>query len=169
MLAAIKEQLKTLASDPSDRFHFKVRERVGKKATQILEAKLKHFILLMPALISRIHQHWNHRKSKSGIKKLGGFLLAYLYHPRDFLSESEQGLFGYLDDAYLVAIVYEAVLEELSQSGNGFASTDEKLREEVKNLQRAAAIVIPKEAEKIKKMVGEVLCGKHETYLLAFQ
>ena len=168
MLTAVKEQLKTLASDPTDQFHHKIRRRVGKRATSILEKKLKQFILLMPILVSRIHQHWNRQKSKSEIKKLGGFLLAYLYHPQDFISEAEQGLFGYLDDAYLVAVVYEAVLKELTEAGNQLASEDEKLRDEVKDLQRAATIVIPKEAEKINRMVEEILEGNRHTFVGLF-
>ena len=168
MLTAIKEQLKTLASDPADQFHLKIRRRIGKRATYILEKKLKQLILLLPILVSRIHQHWNHQKSKSEIKKLGGFLLAYLYHPKDFLSEAEQGFFGYLDDAYLVAVVYETVLKELIESGEGLVGTDEKLRDEVKDLQRAATIVIPKEAEKINRMVEEILEGNRHTFVGLF-
>ena len=168
MLTALKEQLKTLVSDPADQFHLKIRKRVGKRATHILEKKLKQFILLMPILVSQIHQHWNRQKSKSEIKKLGGFLLAYLYHPQDFISEAEQGLFGYLDDAYLVAVVYEAVLKELIEAGEQLESEDEKLCDEVKDLQRAATIVIPKEAEAINQMVEEILEGKQSAFVGLF-
>ena len=170
MLKAFSNQLKRLANDPTDRFHYHVLNRLGKKATADLEEHLKQFVLLMPTLVSRIYSLWKRMRPTSKVKEIGSFFLAYLYHPQDFLPEDEHnGLFGYLDDAYLTALVYELVLEELTHSEVQLLRVDEELLKKVIGLKRKAAAVIPEEAANIQYMVGEILEGEDETFSRLFQ
>ena len=168
MLKAFKDQLRVLSIDPKDQFHMFIRKRVGKKATQLLEKKLKKLILLTPGLVSRIYSLWSGFKAPLEIKRTSGFLLTYMYHPKDFLAEDSLGLFGYLDDAYLVATVYEQLIEELSERGFDLTQEDERTVSEIRNLKKSAKIVIRSEAEKIEKMVAEILEGKKETFNAIF-
>ena len=168
MLQEWKEQLRLLASGADSQFHVNIRKRVGKKATAILEKKLKELILLMPNLVSRTYAYWARQKSSSKVKKMAGFLLAYLYHPKDFLPEKEHGLFGYLDDAYLAALVYERVLKEASSDFEGLTSIDQGFLEKVESLKRSAKMVIPKEAQAIDRMVEEILEGSQREFVGLF-
>lgn len=155
MLTALKEELKRLAADPNDEFHNKVKKILGKRATVILEERLKQVILLMPNLVGRIRVQWEQNNADPEVKKLGGFLFAYLYSPRDFLSEEKHGLFGYLDDACLVVNVYERVLQ-----GNVNASEEDlEYLAVIARTRRYVKAVIPEVSEKIEAMVEAAVTG----------
>ncbi len=157
MLNAFKEELKRLAVDPLDPFHQKVRERIGKRATLIVEKRLKQLILLMPGLVRRMHAHWAGSSSGSEIKKLGGFMFIYLYQPKDFLPEDDHGLFGYLDDAYLVLIVYEKVVRLKANAEGVIDKDDEQYLKLIQESKRHVKAVIPKETKKIETMVENAI------------
>lgn len=157
MIAAFQEQLKRLAEEKKEDFHKDLRARVGKRATRVLEERLSKFILLMPHLINRIYSHWNRHKGVSNEKQLMGFVLSYLYHPKDFLDESHKHFFGYLDDAYLVAIVYEEVMSEFKKADIQIPKTDQSLLEEILSLKKYVKGVLPLESKKIEKMVAELM------------
>ncbi len=156
MLTAFKEELKRLAVDPLDPFHQKIRDRIGKRATHLVEKRLKQLILLMPGLVRRIHVHWEKSSAGSEIKRLGGFMFIYLYQPKDFLPEDEHGLFGYMDDAYLVLVVYEKVVRAAGHRG-AFDQEDEEYLKQIQASKRYIKAVIPKESKKIEVMVDKAI------------
>ncbi len=164
MLKAMKEQLKFLSEDDAQNFHVHLRGRVGKKATAILEEKLKEIIVLMPDLVSRIYTHWNKSENQSEVKKMGGYLLTYLYTPEDFLSTKEWGLFGYLDDAYFVAKMYTQVIDEVKEANGKIAGIDIKYYDQAKYLKKYVRGVIPKETKKIDAMIFELKTGNKKIY-----
>lgn len=168
MLKAFKEQLRTLSVDPQDQFHFFIRKRIGKKATILLEKKLKQLILLTPGLVSRIYGLWASLKSPAQIKNAGGFLLTYMYHPKDFLPEETFGLFGYLDDAYFVAVVFEKLTQELKNQGIALTNQDERLAKDLTPLRKAARLVIKDEAKNIENMIEDILQGRREKFHVMF-
>jgi len=169
MLKAMKEQLKYLAQEDANNFHVQLRTRVGKKATAILETRLKEIILLMPDLVSRIYFYWNQSKSDTKSKKLGGYLLTYLYTPEDFLSAKEWGLFGYLDDAYFVAKIYTQVIDGAIKEKQKTAGIDLKYYEEAKFLKKYVRSVIPKETKKIDDMILQLNEGNQGIYSEIFE
>lgn len=156
MLKALKEQLKLLAEDQNKIFHKALKERVGKRATQEIEVEIKNFILLMPDWIEQVHTHWN-RQNVGTIKKIGGYLLTYLYHPHDFLSEEKYGLLGYLDDAYYVACIYELVLKNLYSEGVTLKPFEEELMEKLPQWKSTIHKILPKEAHQIDAMIEGLL------------
>jgi hypothetical protein len=164
MLKAMQEQLKILAETDKENFHIHLRSRAGKKATAILEDKLKEIILLMPELVGRIYLYWNRAGNKSDVKKLGGYLLTYLYTPEDFLSIKEWGLFGYLDDAYFVAKVYTRVIEEVQSANGKVAGIDEKYYDQAKYLKKYVRGVMPKETKKIDQMILQLKEGNSKMF-----
>jgi uncharacterized membrane protein YkvA (DUF1232 family) len=157
MLTAFKEELKRLAVDPNDPFHQKIRQRVGKRATLILEKRLKQLILMMPGLVKRIHAHWEQSTEGSEIKRLGGFVFTYLYNPNDFLPEGVHGLFGYLDDAYLVVIIYEKVIRVPGAAGISVNEDDIYYLKQIQSSKKYVKAVIPKEVMKIEAMVDKAI------------
>jgi len=169
MLNSFKEQLKQLVIDPNDKFHLHLRKRVGKRATLLLEKRLKQIILLMPGVVARIYVLWERDKTPLQAKHLGGFLLAYMYHPKDFFPEQDYGLFGYLDDAYVAAAIYQEVLKDSAAAGIKIEAADEKLLKDLLTLKKAVKTVIPKEIEKIEKMIEEFKVGNQRTYLAMFK
>lgn len=168
MLKAMKEQLVTLAESDHENFHAHLRRRVGKRATAVLEDKLKEIIVLMPDLVSRIYHYWNRSDSKSEVKQLGGYLLTYLYTPEDFLSTKEWGLFGYLDDAYFVAKVFTRVMDDVQEDGGRVAGKDLKYYDQAKYLKKYVRGVIPKETDKIDDMINEIKSGRSPLYEALF-
>ena len=169
MLKAMKEQLKYLAQKDEDNFHIQLRTRVDKKATVILEKHLREIVLLMPDLVSRIYFYWNQSKANTKSKKLGGYLLTYLYAPENFLSAKEWGLFGYLDDAYFVAKVYTQVIDDTTEEKQKIAGIDMKYYAEAKFLKKYVRGVIPKEAKKIDNMILQLNEGNHGIYSEIFE
>ena len=169
MLRAMKEQLKILALDEDKIFHNILRERIGKKATGLLENRLKQLILLMPDLVERVYYYYGHlQTNNSKAKKLGGYLLTYLYHPEDLISD-EWGLFGYLDDAYFSAAVFEKIIHEVSVEDQILIEPDKKFNESLKLLKASARSVIPKEASKIDNMIHDIVKGEEVSFLNLFR
>ena len=169
MLKAMKEQLKYLAEHDEKNFHVQLRTRVGKKATVILEDRLKAIILLMPDLVGRIYFYWSKSSLNAKSKKLGGYLLTYLYTPEDFLSAKEWGLFGYLDDAYFVAKIYTQVIDDINQEGGKISGIDLKYYEDAKFLKKYVRGVIPKESKKIDDMILQLNEGNQKIYSEIFE
>lgn len=169
MLRALKEQLKVLASDEDNKFHETLRKRVGKKATELFEKRTKQLILLMPDVIERIHYYYGHlQKEDSKTKKLGGYLLTYLYHPKDLIGE-EWGLFGYLDDAYFAAVVFEKIIKEIEKGAQLLVEPNKEFNETLRHLKVTARSVIPQEAKKIDQMVEEIINGKLDSFTSVFE
>ena len=156
MLHAFKEHLKSLAADSKDPFFLKVRQRIGKRATALLEKRLRQLVVITPDVVERVHELWRQFGKDLPARKVSGYLLTYLYHPKDFLDEDEHGLFGYLDDAYFAALVYEFVLARVQEAGNDLTAQDKRFLKEISNMKDAARLVIPNEAEKIEKMFKEI-------------
>lgn len=169
MLRALKEQLKVLALDEDNKFHEALRQRVGKRATKLFENRTKQLILLMPDVVERIHYYYGHlQKDDSKTKKLGGYMLTYLYHPKDLIGE-EWGLFGYLDDAYFTAVVFEKIITEIAKEDQLLVEPSKDFNESLRRLKVAARSIIPKEAQKIDQMVEGIMKGEVENFANMFR
>ncbi|HOY10533.1 MAG TPA: hypothetical protein PLB05_10750 [Candidatus Omnitrophota bacterium] len=169
MLRALKKQLKVLALDEDNKFHEALRKRVGKRATELFENRTKQLILLMPDVVERIHYYYGHmQKDDSRTKKLGGYLLTYLYHPKDLIGD-EWGLLGYLDDAYFAAVVFEKIIKEVAKEDQLLVEPNKEFNESLRHLKVTVRSVIPKEAQKIDQMVEEIIKGEMETFTSMFR
>mgnify|MGYP001279927064 CR=1 FL=1 len=168
MLKAIEERLKRLGVDDNDDFHDQIRQRVGKRATRLLEQRLKNLIYLIPKLLSRALNLCDYKEIPADLKKSLGFVMTYLYHPRDFLPEDNRKLFGYLDDAYCMGLVYEKVLRTLQKTGIELSEGDERFMREFGLTKRNIKAVIPEEAKKISEMVSGILKGSNDSFYAAF-
>lgn len=152
----------------NDDFHYQIRCRVGKRATRLLEQRLKNLICLMPQLLSRVMGYCEYKEVPPTIKKSIGFILTYLYHPQDFLPEDNQKLFGYLDDAYCVALVYERILRNLQKANVKLNAVDDDFLRQFALMKRGVKAVIPEEGLKISDMVAGIYKGNSDAFYAAF-
>jgi len=163
MLRAFKNQLKAMAMDPKDSFTELLRRRVGVKEAARHEQPLRNMILVMPDMLEQIRAWIDEPGMSAVLRRLQGFVLTYLYHPRDFLPEDHNGLFGYLDDAFLVSLAFQRTLAE--RRGLGYDSSLERgLSEQLPDWLKHVRAVIPREAEQVECMLDEILMGKTRLY-----
>lgn len=158
MIEELQATLKRLLADPDDLFHIHVRARIGKKATDVYERKVKEFILYMPSVVSRIDRLVLREREGSDAHRLAKYLLIYLYDPEDFLPEKDNGLFGYLDDAYFVAIVYLVILEKTPTALR--TREDEKMKEWIFEHLSSVRYLIPDESAKIEKTISDIVTNQ---------
>src|SRR5262245_48291494 len=119
-MKAFRKQLTALSLDPKDSFAQQIRMLAGSHEAALYEAPLRQMILAMPEMVLQIRQGLLDTAQPWRIRRLHNFVLAYLYNPTDLLPEKTEGLFGYLDDAYLVALVYETAMRERLVRDDGY-------------------------------------------------
>ena len=159
MLRAFKNQLKLMAMDPADSFTEHLRRRVGASEAARHEQPLRNMILVMPEMLTQIRVWMEEPGMSAELLRLQGFVLTYLYHPRDILPEGHNGLFGYLDDALLVSLAFERTLTE--RRGLGYDSSMEReMAQQLPDWLKHVYEVIPREAEQVELMLNELLLGK---------
>lgn len=157
MLKALSRQLHLLAKDSQDSFSANIRKRVGARDAVQFTEPLRRMILAMPNMISQIHS-WSLESGQPWkIRKLHSFALAYLYNPTDFLPEKSFGLFGYLDDAYLVASVFQRTMEEIPDAGLRPLAENGLLWKNIPEWLEATRRLIPDEAAQIEGMLDRAV------------
>jgi len=155
MLKALRNQLKLMAVDPNDPFTSTIRKLVGAREAVRYEGPLRRMILAMPCMITQIRGWFSDSQSPAASRRLHGFAMVYLYSPKDLLPEHRLGLFGYLDDAYLVAKVYHRSLSAPGSTGLTPFPEDEKLSQEVPQWIGLANQFLPEVTAAIDRMLDE--------------
>ena len=87
--------------------------------------------------------------------------MTYLYHPIDFLPDEVQGLFGYLDDAYFVGVIYQ---QFSNYQGQGDVMRADRHIESVSDRLEMVRQVLPKETKKIDQMIEELRRGEKGSF-----
>ena len=164
MLQALKNQLKTLAEDPRDPFAANIRKRVGTVEAVHYTKPLRSLILVMPELIAQIRAWMEQPALPPRLKRLHGFLLSYLYHPTDFLPEDSVGLFGYLDDAYLVGSVYTRTMQQLDHRTRRTLPNLADLSGQMATWLDLARRFLPTETQQIDHLLDEIVAGRSEAF-----
>ena len=155
MLGAFNH-LKLLARDPQDPFTDRIRKLVGAREAVFYEDPLRRMIMAMPDLITHIRAWTDVAGSPSPLRRLHEFALAYLYNPADFLPEKNHGLFGYVDDAYLVACVYDRTTHETEWAGIKPYTETPVLARDVPTWVETTRRLLPKITAKIDGMLDEL-------------
>ena len=161
MLRALKNQLTLLAIENGASFAKSVKNRLGRKKANIHISDSLNLILLMPHLIARIRDFSDDPGVPKELKPLNGFLLSYLYQPIDFLPDEGQGLFGYLDDAYFVGVVYQQFSNYQRQST--LIKADQRVENISDRLEKVRQ-VLPRETKKIDEMIEELKRGGNKSF-----
>jgi len=162
MLKTLRENLKVLSQNPADPYPAIIKRLAGKRDAACFEEPLRRLILAMPYMIAQL-QNW---AEESGLpsrhRLLRGFALAYLNHPEDVMPERGVGLFGYLDDAYLIARVYHLTMQEPDWSGQRYHIDDEDLARNIPAWLGLARRLAPKETARIDDLIEDVSRGRED-------
>jgi uncharacterized membrane protein YkvA (DUF1232 family) len=159
VLKAFKEKLARLADDPNDPFRSAVIARVGPREAAHLEGPLRKMILALPEMLAQIGLWSRELKVSPALKGIQTLSLAYLINPEDFLPEKAHGLFGYIDDAYLVAAVFNRTLEEVGPAGMRPLIDDVGLSLRVPEWVELTRRLLPDVTEKIDAMLDTRVHG----------
>lgn len=163
MLIAFKQQLKNLAKNHKE-FLGQIQSRAGHEKAEKYVEPLKNLVVVMPDMIAQVQSWSNDSRIPSKEKKLHGFMLTYLYHPVDFLPESKKGLFGYLDDAYLVGSIYSRTMRLMDYDTRRTLPNLAPIATSVEEWLKLAREVISPEAKKIDELLEELVHGRLDVF-----
>lgn len=160
----LKEKFKEIAENDGNNFSQRIKTIMQSEDTDGKADSLKNFILMIPDFITQIRIWMNDPQIPARYKELHGFFLTYLYHEEDFLPDADGGLFGYLDDAYMIGSVYL-----MTMRGAGFDSRTSIIdsstaKNSVPQWLEETRKVIPGEVEKIDKMLIDILQGNLDSF-----
>ncbi|MDQ7774193.1 MAG: hypothetical protein RDU13_11815 [Elusimicrobiales bacterium] len=154
----------SMAEDPSDPFTGSIRALVGPRDAVKYERPMRELILAVPAMTAQIRNWISGPGFQPGIVRLHGFAMEYLYSPDGLLPETSMGLFGYLDDAYLVARVYHRTLLEADCLASGPLPAGAPQPGSVHDWIRLARQLLPRETAALDKMLDEVFATRAGNY-----
>lgn len=166
MLSAFQSQLDYLSQTDIEKFEQKIKERWTTNVPNAYIKEMKEFISLLPKVEKAIFDLYVWLPEGSNVKKAGEHFLTYMYEPHDFIPENESnGLFGYLDDAYIAALFYELLIEEVSETHEyRLRKKDKELVRKVGSLRKKAKKTIAAEAKKIHQMLAEIFRDEATIY-----
>jgi uncharacterized membrane protein YkvA (DUF1232 family) len=164
MLKALADQLRNLASTTDDVFRANVARRMNGKTTEEQISALKEFIFLLPTALKQLSSYWNDRSTPSKAKQLSGLIISYIYQPDDFLPETSNGFFGYIDDAYVVVSAFLRVQDLYIRNWQEKTKEEIDLEKRARQLIVAPRIVIPNEVARIDRMIDSFMTGEIESF-----
>ncbi len=164
MLEALKERLKQLAVLPVNGFADRVRHRSPGARTDDTAKELHAFVMVMPDMIAQLRAWIDEPDMPATLKELHGYLLTYLYHPVDFLSEDEEGLFGYLDDAYMVGSIYARIYNQMHYVTRRHLPRMEEVSQQLPAWLKRTECLLPAETRKISLMIDELSEGNPTSF-----
>jgi uncharacterized membrane protein YkvA (DUF1232 family) len=160
MLKALSQQLRDLADNSFDEFRETIKNRMGGKVTDEQVTTLKEFIFLLPTTINVLNSYWNDKATPPDAKKLSGLVLSYTLKPNDFLPLENYGLFGYLDDAFIVVSAFLHIQDLYLRDWHDKSSEEIELTKRARDLIVAPDIIIPEEATRMREFIGMYLNGE---------
>ena len=160
MLKALADQLRNLADTTGDKFEEAVKKRLDGKTTDEQISTLKEFVFLLPPVLKQLNGYWNDKSTPTKAKELSGLIISYIYQPNDFLPEGDNGLFGYLDDAYVVVSAFLRIQDLYLRNWQDKTDEERELAKRAVDLIVAPRIVIPDEAARIDKMIDSFMSGE---------
>jgi uncharacterized membrane protein YkvA (DUF1232 family) len=160
MLKVLDDQLRSLANLKDDDFRRAIAARLNGKATEDQVKSVKEFIFLMPPVLKQLTNYWNEKKTPAEAKRLSGFIVTYIFHPDNLISLENNGLFGYIDDAYLVVATFLRMEEMALKDWRAKSSAELELWERCRAHLAAPKLVIPDEVARIDEMIDSIIQGK---------
>lgn len=164
MLRALKDRLVSLDKDPEDPFATILARRVGEIESEKSQKALRNLILCLPEMLHQTRAWLDDPRIPAGLKRIHNFTLTYLYHPQDLLPDEESGLFGYLDDAYLVGSVYVRTMQHMNHESRPHRNHLESLDVDVLKWIKIAKKTIPHEAGLIEQMLDDLQDGRMDSF-----
>ena len=170
MINALSNKLKELGRTENGEFKAILKQRLNGKVTDEQAGAIKEFIFLMPPVMKILISYWKDSKVPGEVKRLGGLLNAYVVRRDDLISDEKLGLFGYLDDSYIVVSAFLKIQDKFLRDWQDKSKEEIELTERARRLINAPRIVIPEEAGKIDEVIelferGQI--SSFEEYLAA--
>lgn len=153
MLKALSDKLKELARNTDDDFRAAVKKRLDGKVTEEQISALKEFIFLLPPTLKILDSYWDDPKTPPDVKKLSGLLIAYIIRRDDIFSDEKLGLFGYLDDSYIVVSAFMKIQEVILRDWQDKSPEERDLSKRALKLIVAPRIIIPDETSAIDEVM----------------
>ncbi len=160
----LKEKFKGIADKDGANFSRRIKMITQSEDSGELADSLKNFILMIPDFITQIRIWMNDPQIPARYKELHGFFMTYLFHEEDFLPDADGGLFGYLDDAYMIGSVYFMTMRGAGFDSQASAIDSNSAKSAVPRWLEDTRKVIPGETEKIDKMLLDILQGNLESF-----
>lgn len=160
MLKALANQLRHLADTTDDIFRASIARRLQGKPTEEQVGALKEFIFLLPSALKQLSGYWNDPNTPHKAKRLSGLIISYIYQPDDFIPQNGNGLFAYLDDAYVAVSAFLRVHDLYLRNWQDKSPEEIDLEKRAKELIVAPKIVIPDVVAKIDSMIDKFMSGE---------
>ncbi len=164
MLKALANQLRQLANTSDDIFRKSVANMLDGKATEEQISALKEFIFLLPATLPLLNSYWNDPRTPTEAKRLSGLIISYIYQPDDFLPENGNGLFAYLDDAYVAVSAFLRVQDLYIRDWQDKTEIEIDLEKRARKLIVAPKIVIPDVVVRIDSLLESFMSGEIKSF-----
>ena len=162
MLTALQNHLRALAGESNGRLKKEIESRWGDKVTEEQVHKIKEFIFLMPPALKVLSKYWSEKTTPHEAKHLAGLIITYVYHPHDLISDKEHGLFGYIDDAYLVVSSFLRINDMYLHNWDEKSDMERDLAKRAKELIEVPRLLIPEETKKIDETIESWQNGNPE-------
>jgi len=159
MLNALKKRLKTMSEDSGDTFYAEIEKRVGADRARETVDLLRNFVLVTPDMLAQVRAWLDNPNIDSNSKSLQGFCLTYLYHPEDLINYEAYGLFGYLDDAYMVGLTYENTMKKTDYDSQRYLPNQADIAKQIPLWIKTTKEVLPKETGVIDSTIEGLLNG----------
>lgn len=157
MLKAFRNQLNQLSLVDRDPWSQRLATALGGRTDPGIEKDVRGLILALPDLLERVRRWYDRADVPENFRRLHGITLTYLYHPADLVED--KGLFGYLDDAYLVGRVFVLTAQRLSQDGVALEDDVASERPPLERRLASARRVLPEETNRLDALVTDYLSG----------
>ncbi len=160
MLEVLAYQLRQLADEGEEEFRAVLKSRIKGSLTEEQVKATKEFIFLLPPVLRYLSAYWNDKKAPRELRRFSSNIIAYIYHPHDYLAEEELGLFGYLDDAYVVVSAFLKIQETYLKDWQEKSREELELVERARELISVPKVLIPNVTERLDKLFESWQDGK---------
>ena len=154
MLKALQNHLRSLANGKDDILKKEIEARWGSEVTNDQVQAIKEFIFLMPAALKVLSTYWSEKKTPSDAKHLAGLIITHVYHPHDLISDEKHGLFGYIDDAYLVVSSFLRIQDMYIHNWDEKSDLERDLAQRARDLINVPKILVPNETKAIDEAIS---------------
>lgn len=154
MLKALQNHLRNLANEKNGLLKKEIEQRWGDEVTDEQVQSIKEFIFLMPPALKVLSKYWSEKTTPSDAKHLAGLIITYVYHPHDLISDEKYGLFGYIDDAYLVVSSFLNIQDMYLRNWDEKSEMELDLAQRARDLINVPRLLVPEETKAIDKAIS---------------
>ena len=157
MTEKLFEELEKLSNNKQDPFDRIVAEWSKGPQPELYGKTLRAMVMALPVMLAHIQSWVEAGDAPAPLRRLHEYALAYIDNPIDYLPEKVMGLFGYVDDAYLVASVYNRTMQKTDWAGIKPYLNSPNLANDVPSWLAATQRLLPEVAGNIDKALAPLM------------